>query len=97
MLCRLKIGLAAGAMDVFVIGGSEAKQYALTGQAIADVNLAQNLASAGGVTVSPAAQDACSDYSYRGRVVKHGYMQVQLSIIIVHVWPSSVEESDYQT
>jgi adenylate cyclase 10 len=73
---RLKIGLAAGVMDVFVIGGNESKQYALTGQAIDDVNVAQNLASAGGVVLSPAAQDACCDYSFHGRVIKHGYMQV---------------------
>lgn len=63
-----------------MVGGSEAKQFALTGQAIDDVNQAQSLASIGSVTVSPAALEACTEHIYNGRVLRHGFMQVELQI-----------------
>ena len=79
---RLKIGLAAGAMDAFVVGGSEAKQFALTGQAINDVNYAQNLAVSGSVILSPLAQEACRNHKCQGRTLKSGYMQVHCDLAV---------------
>ena len=75
-LC-MKLGISVGNLDMYHIGAPGFHMLDLAGEAVDDVNAAQNLARSGTVVISPASWDMCNKPFCIARLVGNGFAEVR--------------------
>lgn len=87
VLLRMKIGLSIGKTEIHYIGNDEYRTFDITGPAVIDVNVAQELTEPGGVVISKMAWDLCKKEKYVASLVHFGFAQVRLLVLVYTYCP----------
>jgi len=84
-LLRVKLAVSVGKSQIHYIGNGEYKTFDITGEAITDVNEAQNNCKAGSVVLSKDAWDMCDQDTYTSQPLEDDCVQVHVKFTL-HIY-----------